>query len=225
MAEDLTTYTEVDPDSKLTVTAAKVAAAGLERGVSSYVYKDKGAAHFNGDFEHKCEITCASVSGLGIMYPWALANAINDINSIDVAGGDALLAWDLYGTNIRIGEVVAGTRYDDEYTLAGTGTKYYLRIKRDESVGTYGTLYCYIATGNYDDEGGTLEDTLALGLHEKEDFRYAYAASSYGAGTGTFTGDAENLDLQEGAPPATHNARLLDGLLDGGSLIGGKLVR
>jgi hypothetical protein len=212
--EDLTTYTEVDPNSKITVTAPKSAWAALPRNADAYVYKDKGAAHFGGNFEHLIDINVSSAQQDGFVVCWTLANLVNDWKGIDDAGGDLLSVAPYSSSTTQIAiylyEMVAGTFYYDATAALANGT-YYLKIKRDESVGTYGTLYCYIYSNT---ARTTLLDTLVLTLHEKEDFRYLYATQSYNDNT-TYqqTGYSQNLDLQEGGQEYTRSYTALLGLL------------
>ena len=52
--QDFTTYTEVDPSGIITVTSGKVAFNGDCRdGNANYVYKDFGAAYFDGDLHQE----------------------------------------------------------------------------------------------------------------------------------------------------------------------------
>jgi|GEM_PF-1428486 len=197
--EDFTTYTEVDPNSHITVTASRVAYAGLSTSEDAYVYKDKGVDHFAGDYEHLATVLIDAVTGDGLVFNWVLANLINDMKGIADAAGDYNGAATRYTNSdtsykVSLYERVGASAYSDVY-VGAVDTIYYLKIKRDEGVGTYGTLYCYI----YSDAARTnLLDTLTLTLHEKEDFRYIYACNSYNNASGfTITGYTENLDLQE----------------------------
>ncbi|MGB6873341.1 MAG: hypothetical protein WBE46_04275 [Dehalococcoidia bacterium] len=198
--ENLTTYTEVDPNSRIGVTAARSAVTGLTRNEDAYLYKDKGAGRFSGDFEHLIDCRVDSGNNVGLLYPWALANLIDDVAGIGASGD--LLGCNLYvvsptRVDIYLHEWIAGVHYGSAGYQGAPATTYYLKIKRDESVGTYGTLYCYI----YSNAARTnLLATLSLALHEKEDFRYIYATNTYNdANAAAITGWCENLDLQEGA--------------------------
>jgi len=48
--QDLTSYTEVDPNSRIAVTANRVTATNLTRNEDAYVYKDMGIDYFAGSF-------------------------------------------------------------------------------------------------------------------------------------------------------------------------------
>jgi hypothetical protein len=206
--EDLTTYTEVDPNSRITRTATRSTYAALQRDEDAYVYKDKGAAHFSGDFEHLIAVYLDETTQGGLVGIWGLANLVDDTGGIRTASGDELIAFLFDSGGVRyifLQEVLAGTAYTDLHTIS-LDTSYYLKIKRDESVGTYGRLYCYV----YSDAARTnLLFTLQLDLHEKEDFRYIYVTQSWNEGTTKpQSGYSENLDLQEGGEVKTASAIL-----------------
>lgn len=204
--QDFTTYTEVDPSSRLTVTSSKVAWASQNANDSAgYVYKDMGAAHFAGDFEHLLEVQLTSAGTFAIFAPvWMMANNINNMTGLRTANQDFLgvrFYWDNNGSNyqLQIIERDGASEYTDDTSGVGNlsaATTYYLKIKRDESVGTHGTFYCYI----YTDSGRTsLFDTLSIALHtSKKDYRYIYGESNYVTGDNrASTGFSQNLDLQE----------------------------
>lgn len=197
--QDLSTYTEVDPNSKLVVTASKVDFQGMERNVDTYVYKDMGVAHFDGDFEHLLESLTDSFSTTSAFAShWMLANDIDDYWGLFSADKSFFtLNRDDTGvaSTFYLIEQDTTTQYFDSY-IGATGTLYYLTIERDESVGTYGTLYCYIYSNS---DRTVLVDTLSITLHtSKKDFRYHYAANSLNdANALPYYGYTQNHDLQE----------------------------
>jgi len=197
--EDYTAYVEYDLDSKYTVTAHQITVEDLTRNEVAFIYRDFGVNYFSGDFEFDVEGQVKATSnGLATGYCWALTNLLQSLNVIDGVSGDFLavsfqeedgdVEWRIYLT-----ECDGGTLYEDYY-ICSADTTYYLTIKRDESVGTYGTLYCYIYS---DSARTTLVDTLTLTLHtSKKDFRYLHAAQSYGGGIhNVFDGVYANLGL------------------------------
>lgn len=203
--EDFTdpAWIELDDNNRFTITADKIDVSGLTMNEDAWVVKDKGVDHFDGDFEHLVEVYEASASDnncqVGVC---VLSNAIDDVQTLKA--GDALLAINFSQFQslpiIYIWEVDGGNLYQDFKTYLSFDTPYYLKLKRDEDVGDYGTYYCYI----YDDaERTSLVDTLTLAVHtSKKDFRYIFGANSVNASTGyTFTGYIQNLDLQEPLPP------------------------
>jgi len=195
MTEDFTTYTEVDPDGVVTVTATKVEVTAMLRGTNSYVYDDKGAGHFSGDFEHLLEgyMSSSSVnySRWGI---WGLSDLTNyeydNSNGQEVGDFVSLLIKTGGYFVIDIGQDGYAT-YDRSVTL-NKDTVYYLKIKR---VGT--TFYCYIYS---DSARTTLVDTLSCSVTVRS-YQYIYACCPEGGATGLAVyGYCQNLDLQEAAP-------------------------
>lgn len=196
--ENLTTYTEVDPNSRITITSARATYAGLAMNEDAFVYKDFTADHFNGDFEHLIDFKITSADDNGYVYIWGLTNSADDIFDIQSAGGSFLAcsaARNGADYLLRILEFDNPNIYFDTYNFT-VNTAYYLKIKRDESVGTYGTIYIYIYS---DSARTTLVDTLEVALHtSKKDFRYLFALSSRSDGSAyTINGYQENLDIQE----------------------------
>lgn len=214
--EDLTTYTKTDPLSRLTVTSSKVTWVGVRRNEDTYLYKDKGANHFDGDLEHLLDFRYEGAGYWSLTNCWALCNLINDFDDIDAAGGDGLAVVQREESSgvhkLFLKELDGGTQYDDVYTASEPVT-YYLKVKRDEAVGTYGTLYLYIYS---DAERTNLLDTLSIALHSsKKDFRYIYACQSWDTDSSDANnwndGWTENLDLQEEAAVVTRSFGFITG--------------
>lgn len=205
--EVFTGYTEVDPNSKITITAPKIAVAALATADTAYVYKDKGVDHFSGDFEHLLEVYGVAAND-DVAKLWALANDIGASAALIAASKNFLFLdvqpQDNSQVKLFLVENYSGGYYYDYKTGLSPSTPYYLKIKRDESVGTYGTLYCYIYS---DSDRTSLVDTLEIALHAKLDFRYIYGLMGKGAAGDAFTGYVQNLDLQEAAPPAVGFSR------------------
>jgi len=215
--ENFTTYTEVDPNNRYTVTATKVDVVGLERNEDAYVYADKGVNHFDGNFEILLE-TFAN-SGVGAFMAHSMMSNLVDDYEGHRAANSSFLAVDRDGVeDIILVERDGAGQYTD--TSSRTGGPWYCIFERDEAVGTYGTMYCYI----YSDSGRTtLVDTLSIALHtSKKDFRYYYAANSVNDGNVVpFTGYSQNHDLQEAVPVGTLiNKGLINSGLTGGRLCG-----
>ena len=192
--EDLTTYTKVDPNSRFTVTASKVIATGICRNEEAYVYKDKGASHFSGDFSHLLSVYPNSTTNQSMCGIWALTNTIGADNSTTRASNNIQLflyyhdgQCYLYGR-----EWYTGNNYDASQAL-NNATEYYLTIAR---VGTAWTCKIYNAVDRAVEH---LVATLSLNLHSTEAYRYIYTLRSQddGAGASAYSCFDENLDLQE----------------------------
>ncbi len=212
------TYTEVDPNNKITKTASRVSWVDIRRNEDAYVYKDKGENYFDNSFVHHLTIRSISASGPGgtaanIDSFWVLANLVDDYTGISNANGDGYF---LFFRDYRIGapkhiiflvELDGGAAtFSGEFQLT-VDTDYYLKIVRDESAGTFGTLYCYIYS---DAVRETLVGLLTRTLHSsKKDFRYVYAVQTINTGDSSrsHTGYTENLDLDVlGDPTVTTQA-------------------
>lgn len=208
--QDFTTYTEVDASAVLTQTTARATATVLSRNTTAYLYYDFGAGHFSGDVEFvfTSQITAVPAPAAGrlggVIGMVALCNTLGDvitwrgslpaIHCFMYNSTDAGTAQQYYLEEGNSG----GTYVDNSINLTSLGI-YYPRFERDESVGTYGTIYLYI----YSDSGRTtLVDTLSLTLHTaKYDFRYLETTFSADDNLGvnrTLSGYVEDLDLQDG---------------------------
>lgn len=202
--ENFTTYIETDPNSKLTVTAPKITYSGLNRDEEAHVRYDKGIDYFNGNFEHLEEIRITAAVDGGQCITWMLSNVVGDYKTLMNANENALAVFSVGHSGakkIYILELDGGIEYASVLYTVTVNTTYYLKIKRDESVGTYGTIYLYI----YSDAARTnLLQTLSVTLHtSKKDFRYIFGAESRDDNNPVYTisGWIENLDLQE-IPPS-----------------------
>jgi hypothetical protein len=205
--EDFTTYTEVDPNSRVDVSSEKIDFTDIQRNETAYRASDKGAAYFSDDFTHQFEALVSTVATTnGIAFVWGLANQLNDLRNINVAAGDKdnqaiyLINASVKRFNLRVGE--NGTASDDPSTPLSANTLYFLTIIRDDDGGVNGTgqLICYIRTGSHT---GTLVDTLTVDCSagEQNDFRYLYGFSSHNNGTtSAISGFAQNLDLGLASP-------------------------
>ena len=209
--ENFTTYTEVDAGSKITKTATRITFADLRRSEESYVYKDKTADYFDGDFTHLLTVNIsAHTAGAEVAAVWVLANLVDDIRGIDIdSSGDALFLLVNNPSSpdevrLQLTELDGGTQYESApayYTIA-KGASYYLKVVRDESVGTYGTLYCYIYS---DAARTTLLTTLTSTLHtSKKDFRYVYPLSVWKGGSACLvSGYVEDLYISQSSDAST----------------------
>ena len=198
--EDFTSYTEVDTNNRLTIISSRVAWAALGDDETAYLYKDKGANFFDGNFTHLLTMQIATGSDSSTWKgTWLLANVVDDLFQLESDAENLLtiLLETSGGGNpyIRLYEQAAGGGYfSSQYTLS-FDTPYYLKVVRDEAVGTNGTLYLYMYS---DADRATLLDTLELTLNAKNDFRYIYAINSRNDGSAQEqTGFVENLEIGE----------------------------
>jgi hypothetical protein len=193
MFQDFTTYTVVDGAVRFSAAANVLTIANLDNDEAYYAYKDFTAAYFAADFESFFRFRFTVGTGAESIYLAAYANGVGAISALVAASGDALwLAWD--NGALSIAESNGGSITSSVVTTLALDTEYFVRLARDESVGTYGTLLVYV----YADRQMTeLVVASSLALSKKTDFRYLYAASgkSTGGGGTALSGTISYLDL------------------------------
>jgi hypothetical protein len=206
--ENFTGYDETDEGDNVTRIASKVSWDDLDRDESSHVSDSKGAGHFSGDFEHKFECLWENHVGYGLVFYWALANVQEDWKTIDNASGDAQ-GFAFENENLGIYTLENGGVDSDVYETPAESTLHYITVARDDDGGANGTgqITVEIHEGDYH-PAGTHKDLLTIdcGAGEQNDFEFVFGLMSFDDGTpnNTVDGYTQNLDLQEGAPPAGH---------------------
>ncbi|VAW37773.1 hypothetical protein MNBD_DELTA02-714 [hydrothermal vent metagenome] len=191
--EDLSTYTEVDPYSNLTVTSSRCTVATMGSNYDVYLRADKGANHF-GDFIHQvtAEFTSSNGTKWCLNGLWALTGSAGVVSLADMDSlGEGLLVYHIK-TTIYIQWVIKDFTNDnyDIWYGASFATPYYMTIERS---GT--TMTCKI----YFDSGRTiLLDTLSI-VCGGQAYRYIFATQGHGSiETGRYySGYVDGLDLQE----------------------------
>jgi len=98
--ENFTTYTEVDPSGHMTETATRATSVAMQKPETCYLYKDKGAGHFSGDFEFLFEgkVETSSVDDAHI-FICSMADALDGIEGCD---GIGVMVYS-YGSNQDFG--------------------------------------------------------------------------------------------------------------------------
>jgi hypothetical protein len=215
--EDFATYTEVDPNTRISAPATyRVTWAGLTENEDAYVYKDKGAAFFSGDFTHYVTIHISSVDDGVRGAMWALTNSLDDLTGIDAANGSYLalrLEYDSPTMGLKITEVDSGTYRESAAITISEDTNYYLKIVRNESVGTYGTIYLYVYT---DDQRTALQSAAkSLALNSsKKDFQYVHAVITYDNNDNdAYSGYVENMELIASLEEAEVNTEIVTAIV------------
>jgi hypothetical protein len=195
--KDLTTYTETDASSVLSVSASTVTYTAWPENVHARLSKDYGADYFDA-IDHDFELVCdAYVGGGSYIAGHVLATA--DIEGIDHAGTTDLSVISNrevapYGMRIMLqrGNWVA-------YDLTGNGvlsedSTYYLTLSRAAGNDT-ATLYIYSNAART-----SLMDTLVVAGFGTVKWRWHQAANQfYQASTNTQTGRAANYDFNDAA--------------------------
>jgi len=199
--QDFTTYDETDESADFVVTATKIAVTTMARDADSHVSHDEGVDAIDGDFEFIEEVIIhGSTQNLAQINFCSVANSQESSQDIDTAGGSTQYAQviNLSTTepNFQVIEIDAGDFGNGSVIAGAEATQYYCEFERDESVGSFGDLELRVYTNvSRTTLLGTSTQTLRTA---KRDFRYVYGAQSKNSGgTPQWTGDLENLDLQE----------------------------
>ncbi|MCX7634206.1 MAG: hypothetical protein N2Z74_00490 [Syntrophales bacterium] len=175
--EDFTTYTEQDPNNRLTVSTYAVTASNLTIGESAWLVKDYGNAAFGEQFQHKFRFRFNNVGVVPVYADvWAVSNVIADgytwFNNRQQAL-NAFLYRDSTATRIYLRDSEDGLN-DQGYVNIALATDYYASVVRN---GTACTLYVY-SDANRTQLVGVTSVTLAQGRV----YRYVFAAHSHNAG-------------------------------------------
>jgi hypothetical protein len=198
--ENLSTYSKSDNGGYLTTTATRVTYTAVPRNATCTLYSNKGSGYFSGNFTHYITIDLTATTASC----WAVPDMLSDYQAdwyVIVTGNHNGLAVELTGNNtssyyLTAGETTSGNHYDPGGHLLSNNTVYYLKTKRDMSVGTYGTYYIY----TYSDAARTnLLDTETLTLHSIKTYQYCYAFSGWNSSTSadTVSGYHEIYDLRK----------------------------
>lgn len=197
--ENFTTYTETDPNSHLSKTATVCTATGLLRNEDAYIYKDMGLNYFNADFSHSVDVNVSAATTGGLGFCWMMANDLNDFNGIDTASGSCLGVYaykDASTYSLYVIQLNAGVWTQSVYSGLLVGTTYYLVVRRDETVGTYGTIYLDIYSNAARTNLIASINTAIAGA--KRDYRYIYAVNTFNdANASSISFTSSNLDLQD----------------------------
>lgn len=191
--EDLTTYTEQDTGTNLTVTATKVNVVGIDGFDDAYLYKDYTADFFNA-IDALFETLCSNV---GTNFPTEGGCGFSNVAGAYRATIGSTAPWASWTTSATFSLVRGSYAARDDYA-ASLSTIYYCRMERAAGSDTI-TLKIYSDSGRT-----TLLDTLSIaGLGTATKYRYAYAFVHHASDESNteFTGYLENIDL--GIAPAT----------------------
>jgi len=187
--EDFTSYTTVDALELYDVYQNYIVTGWVDTNNEAYVYDDKNAGHFSGDFEHFIDIKSKRIDTGAEIIVYALSNVVDDACYWQVNNSQALMVILMHGNQLSIRACENGDT-DGSFTIT-IGTIYYLKIKR---VGDTTTLYIY-------NDSGRLVPNAAYSVTENtvRSYRYVYPISSFNSGATGNDSQVEiyNLDLQD----------------------------
>lgn len=198
MAEDYTTYTEVDTAGELTVISNRITFTGLAIDEAVSVGKDFGVDNF-GDFIHKFKVhidefthNASGQAGTVNLYSLCDTELYTTIPINSSGHGLVIYAGTPNGSTYHMTVLDVGASVSDQYA---SPTPPYDRWLEVEKSGTTITVKIY------SDAFSTLVDTLTI-TGENITFRYLGALGGYeqgGADPDTATGYVEDLDLDAAA--------------------------
>ncbi len=166
--ENFTTYTEVDVPNRVTIGATSTSWANLDSDEDVYVYSDKGAGHFSGDFEHLEKIN-QNPGVNAYLASWMVSVATGTYGYIkNTISSDAIAVLNEGNVNLELllCELNAGVQACDTSIALALNTNYWFTIERDEAIGANGTVTLLV----YDDGPARTNevDGLSRALSEKQ---------------------------------------------------------
>lgn len=199
--ENFSSYTiGDDPNNRISTTTTRATVTNLRVDEDAYLYYDKGANHFSGDFEHWMDVEVTDITaGEGARYYcWVLAETYGDYPTLITQDFLALYWYAFTGDPMRLylREYYDSTMYSDYYAGLSLDTVYYLKVWRSSTA-----FKCRIYSSTSDRSADTNHiDELSLTLHAIVSYRYIQAvAAQDGAWRPDYviSGYVENLDLKE----------------------------
>ena len=180
--EDFTTYNETDGPGKVTVTPYVITLTNGDRDEDYYVTRDVGVGAIT-DFTHWVDVnvTAITANASSSMTPWAISNADDDLNDIDIASGDAIFLFAGQVTSdthyiIRIYDLNGGTLVSRDISSAiAVNAESFLSISRSS---TTLTVEIYSTAALRTAGAGGDVDTIT-GVVVGTAFRYVYGLGSY----------------------------------------------
>jgi hypothetical protein len=161
------TYTEADPNSRISASTVTATFAAIARNEDAYLYKDWGAAYF-GDFVHDFETTGTTWANGSKLVVWGLSNTLASKASWAAGLYLQLDAISTTAGTYTLGEISGSTSVGASIAK----TIMYWRIERN---GT--TLTAKRATSAANRLAGTWAETLTITVATTT-YQYQYAGSS-----------------------------------------------
>jgi len=225
--EDFTTYTEVDPNGRLGVTAGKVDVNEVTGTDSAKVYTDRGEGGIGPDFEWDCKLSLLGYDGAYSQCAFMAAGQTEETLYLWQQNYRTALAakvnpdpdyWRIVLHDYASGNVEVYQVLGEPMPWDPPPDTFWPKLTRD---GNYLYLDCYT-----DEEQTTIPvggDLTLLLSSATTTFRYLYACNAYGGtsyGDRKTSFDVENLDLNE--TPATTTTTLPGGTTTTSTAAGGR---
>lgn len=191
--EDLTTWTESDPQSKLTVTASKVTYTGISRDENdTYLVRD---ANFSDGFDIDYEFKVTDVGADDSNTMVSLADALGDLTDIDTLNGSGvfLAIDDGPPLGVMVVEIDAGSKYWGTKFNISDNTLYYVSFTKEDATNS-------VTAELYSDASReTLVGTATSTLHNSHSYDYLYGVIGHNLeGVTAMTGYVENINVISG---------------------------
>lgn len=168
MAEDLSTYTEVDPNSHISATSSRMTGTTINRNETAYAYYDKGVDYFAAlDIDFDFCITELSFNDI-----FGVIGVSNVLGHIGEWGVNDVRVNAYYPSSARA-RIYIATSAGGDYMVLSVNTKYYCTLERAAGNATF-NLKVYS-----DANRTTLLDTLTCNISTASTkHRYIYGISS-----------------------------------------------
>ena len=125
MAEDLSTYTEVDPNSHISATSSRMTGTGIHRKETAYAYYDKGADYFDA-LDIYFDIRATNLDSNDILGVFGISNTLNHIGAFGTS--DIKVVFYYPGGGSR--GLYLGTGGALDYMAISLDTTYYCILER-----------------------------------------------------------------------------------------------
>jgi hypothetical protein len=179
---NLTSFTEVDPNSRITITSTRSTFADLTNDEVAYVYKDYGTGYF-GDFSFYFDARCTAVEAIGTKtHVWGVSNTVDTVD--DWTAGISLMFVKVGSSYYIAFRELAVVSVLYEITL---DTTYYLSVKR------IGTTWSFEIHSRANRGSKYLLSSSSISVADTA-YRYLYVCSSEGlANSNGTSGYSENF--------------------------------
>ena len=181
-----TTYTEVDPDAKITVTTTDVDAAAQAGTSAAYVHEIKAVDYFTGwRIRFTAQCSAASASGAEL----AFSGISDDVGGFETwtTGASVTCYYDGANYQFKVSDESSGGSVDTSINITAS-TEYFLEFRR---AGKLLTVIIYTDSGF-----STIHDTIQI-TDFADDFRarqiYAFAAGGAGGSSATMTTNTSDM--------------------------------